>query len=108
MPDAGTAGAHFSARVPWGVRFHLQFATHHLQPRTGVFAHVGGHHLANLLVYQQHAETVLVGAAVVRHHGQPGGAPTPDLLDQVLRDAAQAKAPAITVILSSRPARASS
>ncbi|MCY1369403.1 hypothetical protein D9M69_564410 [compost metagenome] len=57
-----------------------------------VFANVGGHYFFDLPVFQQHAKTETVDAAVVGNHGQVTGAFALDLGDQVFRNAAQAEA----------------
>ncbi|MNH05207.1 hypothetical protein D3C79_645240 [compost metagenome] len=89
--NAGTTCAHFFGEgALWG-QFHFQLATEQLAFELGVFAHVGGDHLANLPVFQQHAQTKTVNAAVVGNHGQALDATPLDFADKVFRDAAQAE-----------------
>jgi len=71
---------------------HFQFAAEQLALELGVLADVGGDHLADLPVLEQHAQAKAVDAAVVGDHGQALDAAALDFGDEVLGDAAQAKA----------------
>lgn len=91
--DAGAAGADLLGQRALRGQFDFQFATEQLLLEQGVLADIGGDHLADLPVFQQHAEAETVDAAVVRDHREvPDPAPA-DFRDQVLGNPAEAEAP---------------
>ncbi|MNZ49236.1 hypothetical protein D3C78_669970 [compost metagenome] len=73
-------------------QFDFQLAAQQLLFEQGILANVGSDHLADLPVFQQHAQAEAVDAAVVGNHGQALDAHATDLRDQVFRDAADAEA----------------
>src|SRR5450830_389756 len=68
--DAGATGAHFLGQGALGGQYHFDFTAEQLFFEEGVFTDIGGDHLADLPVFQQHAEAKAVDAAVVGNHGQ--------------------------------------
>ncbi|MDT4841579.1 hypothetical protein FQZ97_754390 [compost metagenome] len=89
--NAGAAGAHLLGEGALGRQFDFQLAAQQLLLEQGVFANVGGDHLADLAVFEQHAEAETIDAAVVGDHGEALGATAADLGDQVLGDATDAE-----------------
>ena len=77
--DAGTAGAQLLGQGALRGEFDFQLAGEQLLLEQGVLADVGGDHLADLPVLQQHAEAETVDAAIVGYHGQIAHATTADL-----------------------------
>ena len=91
--DAGASGAEsFRQRALRG-EFHLQFTLQVLARELLVLAHVGGDDTAQAAGVEQHAQPPAVDAAVVRDDLELGGAGGVHLLDEHLRDAAEAEAP---------------
>jgi hypothetical protein len=75
-----------------GGQLDFQLAVEQLALEQRVLAYIGGNHLADLAVFQQHAKAEAVDAAVVGDHGQAAHALALDLGDEVFRDATQAEA----------------
>ncbi len=90
--DAGAAGAEALGQGALRGELHLQLAGEVLLGEELVLAHVGGDDLADLAGFNQHAEALAVHAHVVGDHGEVLDARIAHRLDQVGRDAAEAKA----------------
>ncbi|MCY1223887.1 hypothetical protein D9M72_360270 [compost metagenome] len=90
--DAGAAGAEAFGEGALRGELHLQLAGKVLLGKELVLAHVGGDDFADLSGFDQDAQALAVHAHVVGHHGEVLDAGIADRLDQVSRDAAEAKA----------------
>src|SRR5690242_13275953 len=90
--DASAAGADLLCQRALRRQFHLLFAGQPPPVDLAVLAYVGGDDLAHLAVAQQHSQTEIIHAAIVRDHGEIANAPPADLGDEVLGYAAQPEA----------------
>src|SRR5690606_5370991 len=90
--NARTAGAHLLRQGALGGEFDFQLTVEQLLLEQGVLADVRGDHLADLAIFQQHAEAEAIHAAVVGNYGEVLAAAPADSRDEVFRDATQAKA----------------
>ena len=90
--DAGAAGADPLGQRPLRVELDLDLAGQILARELLVLADIGADHLLDHVAVEQLAEPPAVDAAIVADHGQPLDPARHDRVDQVLRDAAQAKA----------------
>jgi hypothetical protein len=43
----------------------LQFTTHHLLLKQGIFAHIGGNHFAHLLILKKQAQAFAINARII-------------------------------------------
>jgi hypothetical protein len=93
-PDAGAACADALGQRALGRQLDLELTGEELLLEVLVLADVARDHLADLAILQQHAQALVVGAAVVRDDRQVLGAQLRQRGDEVLGVAAEPKSPA--------------
>ena len=89
--DARAAGAHAFGQGALRVELDLEFSAQVLPHEFVVLAHVGGHHLPDLVRVEQFAEAETVDTAIVRRDGEILHAAVDNGVNQQFRDAAEAK-----------------
>ena len=90
--DADAARSQSLGQSALWIELDLQLAAEKLLFENGVLAHIRGDHLLDLASFQQIAEAEVVHASVVGHRSDALDAFDDERLDEVLGDAAQAKA----------------